>query len=244
MRLTYRNYFIDVEEGEKTQHSPGSLRARSVPTERTRRFSSFSEGAEEELEREKDVHLYVDGLTDRLALDVDTNYRDNHDHEDAAFFQAPPPPAPFLGSLGSFGHPELCGRPCIHFITERCEKGYNCNFCHIEHDKKNVKLDKKQRTLIKTLGLQRLAEMVAPLCRERFEACQLDGSKILEILEEFARAPAPPVAAAEHDLKYLRRTMARMNLSCILSIFIHQHGDQGHGLTAAIEELRQTTGLP
>ena len=74
-RLTYRNYFIDVEEGEKTQHSPGSLRARSVPTERTRRFSSFNEGAEEELEREKDgfsnaaqrMGFGHDGVVDKLG---------------------------------------------------------------------------------------------------------------------------------------------------------------------------------
>ena len=45
----------------------------------------------------------------------------------------------------------------IHFITERCEKGYNCNFCHIEHDKKNAwELKKKNRvqTLRNLLSLQ------------------------------------------------------------------------------------------
>ena len=73
-RLTYRNYFIDVEEGEKTQQSPGSLRARSVPTERTRRFSSFSEGAEEELEREKDGFSKrpADGVLDKLGEGLKT----------------------------------------------------------------------------------------------------------------------------------------------------------------------------
>ena len=69
-RLTYRNYFIDVEEGEKTQ-SPGSTtRARSVPTERTRSFSSFCEGAEEELEREKDgcfKRRPADGVLDKFG---------------------------------------------------------------------------------------------------------------------------------------------------------------------------------
>eukprot|EP00913_Durusdinium_trenchii_P021016 g19749.t1 len=53
-----------------------------------------------------------------------------------------------LPSLGSWGHPELCRRPCVFWVKQQsCAAGANCNFCHLEHQKL-VCLDKKQRIIM------------------------------------------------------------------------------------------------
>ncbi|CAK9020971.1 unnamed protein product [Durusdinium trenchii] len=36
-------------------------------------------------------------------------------------------------TLGSHGHPEICGNPCIRFFYGNCQKGVDCQFCHLKH---------------------------------------------------------------------------------------------------------------
>eukprot|EP00913_Durusdinium_trenchii_P030227 g28318.t2 len=48
-------------------------------------------------------------------------------------------------NLGSLGHPEICGSPCIRFYYGSCKKGMDCQFCHLEHEASKKKLDKMQR---------------------------------------------------------------------------------------------------
>lgn len=37
-------------------------------------------------------------------------------------------------SLGGYGHPNICRRPCILFLRGRCEKAQDCGFCHMHHE--------------------------------------------------------------------------------------------------------------
>ena len=39
-----------------------------------------------------------------------------------------------IPSLGSYGHPNICRRPCILLVKGTCQKGSACGFCHLEHD--------------------------------------------------------------------------------------------------------------
>eukprot|EP00435_Cladocopium_sp_Y103_P050476 s934_g15.t1 len=39
-----------------------------------------------------------------------------------------------IPSLGSYGHPNICRRPCILLVKGTCHKGSACGFCHFEHD--------------------------------------------------------------------------------------------------------------
>lgn len=55
-------------------------------------------------------------------------------------------------SLGSLGHPELCGRPCIRFIYGTCFKGQSCEFCHAPHETAKVKMDKSQRQIFEQMS--------------------------------------------------------------------------------------------
>ena len=39
-----------------------------------------------------------------------------------------------IPSLGSYGHPNICRRPCILMMRGTCQKGADCGFCHLAHD--------------------------------------------------------------------------------------------------------------
>jgi len=63
-----------------------------------------------------------------------------------------PPPGATHPSLGSAGHAAGCCRRCCFFPRGRCANGYECEFCHYDHDKRKRK-NKKKRT-VRASGLQ------------------------------------------------------------------------------------------
>lgn len=53
------------------------------------------------------------------------------------------PPAGPLPSMGSAQHAEGACKRCCFFPKGRCQNGYNCEFCHFEHEKRKRKKKKK-----------------------------------------------------------------------------------------------------
>ncbi|CAE7891462.1 strG, partial [Symbiodinium microadriaticum] len=56
-------------------------------------------------------------------------------------------------SCGSKGHPFLCKRPCIYFVSGKCTPAEHCNYCHMEHKDRSAKLDKQQRHKFNLMGM-------------------------------------------------------------------------------------------
>ncbi|CAK8992899.1 unnamed protein product [Durusdinium trenchii] len=240
MKLTYRNGFIDVDEGASFAH--------------WKRSQSFPLPANEP---EEELQMYVGSLVERMNEVEATECGATSAPSDApAEWLTPNEPRKLaperpedmssaVWSLGSMGHPELCSRPCIHFMARNCEKGESCNFCHIQHPEKPVKLDKKQRTVIRALSARQLAGIILPSCRARLEATGIaTGEEILSILEKLVqnRNDAEEDAAInEHDLRHVRRTLQRMSVSSLLSVFTHQQWLHSARLIEAFEELRERT---
>merc|ERR1719420_2454048 len=54
------------------------------------------------------------------------------------------PNAP-LPSIGSAGHGAGTCRRCCFFPKGRCMNGYNCEFCHFDHEKRKRKSKKKKK---------------------------------------------------------------------------------------------------
>ncbi|CAE7794179.1 unnamed protein product [Symbiodinium sp. CCMP2456] len=55
-------------------------------------------------------------------------------------------------SCGSRGHPDLCKRPCIYYVSGNCTAAAQCNFCHMPHADGFPTLDKQQRTKLNLMG--------------------------------------------------------------------------------------------
>merc|ERR1712048_1000978 len=54
-----------------------------------------------------------------------------------------PPPDALHPSLGSEAHEEGTCKRCCFFPRGRCTNGYECEFCHYEHEKRKRKNKKK-----------------------------------------------------------------------------------------------------
>jgi len=56
-----------------------------------------------------------------------------------------PPPGALHPSLGSEQHGEGACKRCCFFPRNRCHNGYDCEFCHYEHEKRKRKSKKKKK---------------------------------------------------------------------------------------------------
>lgn len=86
-------------------------------------------------------------------------------------------------TVGSYGHPELCHRPCINFMKGVCKLGGECNFCHLPHTKV-PKFDKQQREVLSSLPKSTLLATILPHLRQRVVDHDLyEAQEIVEMLE-------------------------------------------------------------
>eukprot|EP00439_Symbiodinium_sp_Y106_P055653 s1543_g7.t1 len=69
---------------------------------------------------------------------------------------------------GSYGHPELCKRPCVYQLKSGvCHLGAKCGFCHCRHEKSEVKPDQRERQLMLRMKDSELAALFVPVFRKR-----------------------------------------------------------------------------
>ena len=65
---------------------------------------------------------------------------------------------------GSLGHPEVCRRPCIHFLRGCCLKAQTCAYCHVQQHDRMRNLDKLQREFFATLPVSWAFLRWLPFC--------------------------------------------------------------------------------
>uniref|UniRef100_A0A7S4Q595 C3H1-type domain-containing protein n=1 Tax=Alexandrium monilatum TaxID=311494 RepID=A0A7S4Q595_9DINO len=129
------------------------------------------------------------------------------------------PPAVLVPSVGSCGHPELCSRPCLYFARGECANGSSCDFCHLEHSKRPVHPDKRNRQLLGELSFSETLSVAAPVIREKIEELGL-GPRALRPLDELAAAFAgeeePTVPGRRR--KQLQDVMRSMLLRSVVAL--------------------------
>ena len=258
LSLEYRNTFIDVlEDLEETSEK----RARSAPPGHVRRISFTAETREEE----EAMQSYVGSLSQN-ATDICRSHSSQDEVLQAGSTPYPdadtrgehaPPTLPTLPSLGCWGHPEVCRRPCIYFISGHCENGQSCAYCHLPHQEKTPKLDKRQRQMVQQLGWAQMVFMVLPLCRKRAEEAGF-ANQAKEVLALVEAAPAPtvpvqpeyPESLSGHELRNLRKALSRMNFGHLIGLLARLSPDQAEGLdktarlNAALDVLRRQLPFP
>ncbi|CAE7904529.1 ubiB [Symbiodinium microadriaticum] len=78
-----------------------------------------------------------------------------------------------LPSKGSYGHPELCRKPCLFLRYGNCPNGVHCEYCHVPHSSRAVKLDKRQRDSLKELSESALLGLLLPHLNARVSTLNL-----------------------------------------------------------------------
>jgi len=87
------------------------------------------------------------------------------------------------GNPGSVGHPELCPRPCLYFLSGSCTNGSECEFCHLPHPKRPAHLDKKHREMLKDLSAGECAALVFPVLAEKVQAMDSSPETLTRLVE-------------------------------------------------------------
>jgi len=116
---------------------------------------------------------------------------------------------------GDWGHPELCGRPCIFFAKGECAAGYSCGFCHLPHSKV-PHIDKRGRSLLKTMTLEQRASLIAPLVMRKAAAMQVQeqASKLLK--EMFPTTALGSTTVSKKELSGISKSTEKMNMRQLL----------------------------
>lgn len=122
---------------------------------------------------------------------------------------------------GSFGHPQLCGRPCLH-LFRHCANGADCEFCHIPHDAPK-QLDKQERLILRQLPPQDSKAMLFPLMLQKVtEHGGCDG--VMLALHRLGAACGvtghiqEPISFRES--RRIRKRLLGMSLRHLLTLFI------------------------
>ena len=124
---------------------------------------------------------------------------------------------PYEGLPGSYGHPELCHRPCVHMLKSgSCLAGASCGFCHEKHDRPVWKLSKRLRSMLKEMPRATLMDLLLRQIYDRVVKHQLlfEAKELLQFLqsERFAE-PQPTHPNADHgDLRRLAWELSRLSL--------------------------------
>lgn len=111
-----------------------------APMTITQKYRSIYEDATESTCSDEDVP-YAQALVCKVL--------DSDDEDDSSTVapssKLPTPQGATLPSIGSVGHYEgNCSR-CCFFPKGRCRNAYNCEFCHLDHEKRRRKKNKKDK---------------------------------------------------------------------------------------------------
>mmetsp|Transcript_64203 Transcript_64203/g.142785 ORF Transcript_64203/g.142785 Transcript_64203/m.142785 type:complete len:272 (+) Transcript_64203:59-874(+) len=124
-----------------------------------------------------------------------------------------PPGLPAM-NIGSGGHPELCANICVDFQNGACAKGSTCLLCHAVHTGKQVKLDKKQRQALRSLGQRELLEMLARRVTDRCVQAGLTTQAfplVQLILDRLYSLPLTEPTLSGSGLRNLEKTLGKMS---------------------------------
>jgi len=94
---------------------------------------------------------------------------------------------------GSWGHPEVCRRPCAYFAAggiSGCKSGVSCTFCHLPHRKNAQRLDKHHREELAKLSLSTRLAVEMPILTEKAESIGLELG-LLHPLQKLVPSKAP-----------------------------------------------------
>lgn len=117
---------------------------------------------------------------------------------------------------GSFGHPELCRRPCMFFAQSKCATGTMCTFCHLTHSFRPKNLERHHRLQLRRLSEQDRLALVLPLLRQRAEMTGISASvaEVLEVADKWTDS-FPNATVPEHVLK-LQKALAKQPFSALI----------------------------
>lgn len=230
LSLCYRRTFIDVDD----EPSVKLLRARSVPAGRRSEVHEDAQvkkdlasiyqrmeewRAESSSTTEPVPEAQAEEPTGHAPSD-ETLGPEEHEASPDAKMEGLPALNP-----GSYGHPEVCRKPCVFFQSGNCENGDRCGYCHVRHKKRPVLPDRKQRSSLRKLNQSELLHTFLPMLwseARRVDIAQ-EAAPVLKILEDTRKTLGTPRAAklVGDEAEYLQSILLRMSFGSLMAMLLH-----------------------
>ena len=122
------------------------------------------------------------------------------------------PVVPFWCSKGSFGHPQLCGRPCVHVAKGGvCPSGLACTYCHFLPHAAVVKPGGSMRRTLLAATDQELLATFLPFIRKKAgkEGLLPLANDLINLLEAEMHEP-PPTSISLVSFRPMKMTFMRL----------------------------------
>lgn len=226
LALRYRLTFIDVEMEDQ---GGAEKRSKSCPP-----VPGVMPESRDFWENEAGCHVHVKDLANRaeeLMLEM----------KPPKSTSSPEIEETLLPSLGSYGHPELCRRPCLFWVQKKeCAKGASCPFCHEDHEKL-VSLDKAQRNIMARLTDSEKIFLLLPFLRTKVQQGWHEAKDVLELLQgSDATTEVHFDAFPRKSINSLVKVMERMSLMGLLGVLSKYISEEplAEQLDQAINQLR------
>ena len=158
----------------------------------------------------------------------------------------PPPGLEFRTHPPSFGHPEMCRRPCVHmFQRGQCHQGHLCSFCHGPHDAPPYKMRARLRRLFSSLPREDQMFIILAHLSQRFAqpGFPAEAAVLLQCLHsEWGDSQSDQQSGplrlhlTSGDLRSMQHAFWRMPLFAVFTHFPHSSPELVHYL---IEQVRR-----
>ncbi|CAE7207004.1 unnamed protein product [Symbiodinium sp. CCMP2592] len=128
---------------------------------------------------------------------------------------------------GSYGHPEVCRKPCIFFQAGQCENGARCGYCHCQHVKRQILPDRRQRALLRRLNATGMLTFFIPPLEKRAEEAGIQdkAAGVLDRLQEaLNQSSRSPTTLAADDAEYLQHLLDKMTFGNLMAMLLHNLG--------------------
>jgi len=145
-------------------------------------------------------------------------------------------------SCGSRGHPDLCKRPCIYYVSGNCTAAAQCNFCHMPHADRPPKLDKQQRAKFNSMGKRDallLIQSILTMNATTNGFLHLAKDILDLVAKEAMKHNAVEEASSESARRRLERVLVRMPFHqlALLSVSKANRAEFGEVMVPCIEKL-------
>eukprot|EP00439_Symbiodinium_sp_Y106_P048689 s957_g6.t1 len=189
---------------------------------------------------ENGAHEFQDDLSDARPIEADEDEADMQ-RRPSVFDVQRPADCP---SEGSLGHPHVCKRPCVYFAKGDCDYGDACGYCHLEHSKNRVVLDKRQREQLRAMTESQLWSLLMPHLRAKaaqwtlqsdpLPLVRLAEARLADLEQEGAETAEVPRTLAS----VVSRSLKGLSFGALFGLAASHMPQQADMLNAAVEGLR------
>ena len=259
LKLTCQRTFLDVDDEEQMLTS--QRRSRSEPPDARNTEQTYASGLASRADQlhlwlrkrqpgyvkyAEEKHASAEASAEEVSTEADT--RDNADSPCISSKNSSASAAEVEISQGSFGHPEVCHRPCVNFARGCCVAGSACDYCHLSHvETPVVTANKEVRSILQQASeFDSLAPATKHAWARAVDKGFLDAAEeVLLMLKTRLHQLDNLQSLTQKQQGKLDRFMAKMPFSGLIGLALRKCEDGCHAeqLKAGVDGLRSSLSM-